>query len=267
MFGNVWTNEQLVSSIQNLGLPVVVVNQDPGKFTTEQIERRGSVLVVNTPETGLSRSRNLLLKYANFDFAILCDDDVHLDEEQVKEFGRFLISSSKEAIENVIFQTALIGEGNSPWRQNYPEHLSRINRRTFLAWRRLQKINSMELVLNVKWMKANQISFNPSFGLGAKETNGGEEIIMLHDALNAGAQIVFHGNALRIHDGESSGQTMNSIGALTRGRVHRITAPPIWWPPLALRFFFRYRNKPEFMRLFMQYMKGLFQKTEKENWI
>lgn len=260
MFGKVWTNERLVSSIHNMNLPAVIVNQDPKSFKSETIEQKGCILVVNTPETGISNSRNLLIKYAQFDFGILCDDDVELDEPQIQSFTQYLKDLLPVEREGTMFRTVLMADENRPWRDRYPEDYPVIKKSTPMAWRKVQKINSMELVLNLTWMKQHQISFNTDFGLGSDTTNGGEEVLMLSDAIEAGVHIAFHPNALRIHRGESSGQTINSIGAYTRGKIHRLTAPVFWWPPLVMRFGMRCWNKPSPLLLLEAYIKGLLQK-------
>lgn len=240
-------------------LPAVIVNQDPRSFKTETIEQDGNILVINTPETGLSQSRNLLIKHADFDFGILCDDDIELNEHEVLSFADHLQNLSPNQRDGRMFRTVLIGDENRPWRTRYPDPHSVLTQSTPMIWRKIQKINSMELVLNLTWMKQNQIWFNPDFGLGSATTNGGEEVIMLNDALNAGAQVVFNSCPLRIHKGESSGQIINPIGAYTRGRIHQTTAPIIWWPLLVFRFAMRAWQKPHLGVLIRRYVKGLLQ--------
>lgn len=255
MRGRLWDNKALVANVRNLDLPTVVVNQDPARFHVESREEDGCLLVINTPQTGLSSSRNLLLQNATFQFAILCDDDVELIEDEVLGFAKFL--NQLDHPDNLFFHSILLGIGKNPWRAKYPKHASSIDASDAMFWRKIQRVNSMELVLNVEWLRRNDIQFDTNFGLGSRSTNGGEEVLLLHKALTTGAKLYFYNHPLRFHEGESSGQVLDALGAYTRGLVHRKTAMWIWWPALVLRFVWRSRVAANPLKLIRRYMTGL----------
>ena len=54
---------------------VLVINQADGEDIEEQVENGQRIRMFTTNERGLSRSRNMALKYAEGDICVLCDDD------------------------------------------------------------------------------------------------------------------------------------------------------------------------------------------------
>lgn len=233
MDGNVLNNTVLLEQIAAIQAPVLIINQ-VRKQPTVAHEWPDGISVIDSGDLGLSRGRNLALNEAPFSFAVLCDDDIQLCPES--------LVTLKEAIPSCVPNTAcirtqLLREGGQFWRDDYPAAPEIISRSTPLFWRRIQKINSMELVLNLDWIREKNIWFNEQLGLGSENTNGGEEVVFLHDVLTNSGVIQFLPISLRIHEGESSGEGMSALHAFTLGVVHKLTAPnPMWLPVFWFRF-------------------------------
>ena len=106
-----------------------------------------------------------------------------------------------------------------------------IQGRSVSSLRRIQSINSMELVLHTRFLRHWGIQFDTRFGLGAPPTQGGEEVMLLNNILRCGGDIVPLDLAPRLHPEESSGQGVNAATAFTQGAVHRLVFGSMLWPP------------------------------------
>lgn len=233
MDGNISNNHVLLKQIASSNYPAIVINQL--RSPSGHLSLPSPFQVHNCSELGLSRGRNLGIQLGNFNYAILCDDDIELCPEGLEALEAFTRQCDSDTAG---VRTMLMRNKSEPWRQDYPDHSSTLNLSTPLFWRKIQKINSMELVLNLDWVREHQISFNEQLGLGSEKTNGGEEVLFMHSAISAGGSIPFAPIPIRIHEGESSGEGMSQIHAFTLGVVHNLTTPHIVYLPVFwLRFF------------------------------
>ena len=83
-------NKEEFSFIEKLNIewPCLVVNQNVCEGRTTYPLKYGDARIISTPETGLSRSRNMLLKNAIGDICIIGDDDVvYLPNYNTINFG------------------------------------------------------------------------------------------------------------------------------------------------------------------------------------
>ena len=163
-------------------------------------------------------------------WALLADDDITLDGEAFASLKQGLQRNTDW--NNVgALATRLMKDENTPWREE-AQDLSILEGRQTGVLRRIQRINSMELVLNVSALRSWGIQFDTRFGLGAPPTNGGEEVMLLDSILRCGGRIVPVNVAPRLHPEESSGQAINPATAFTQGAVHRFVFGPSLWPAL-----------------------------------
>lgn len=232
--GRLAQNHVLINQIATFKIPVVVVNQLRGNTGQLSLESLGwsadHAQIIHMNTLGLSESRNAAMGALRSQWALLADDDITLDGEA--------FASLKEGLQrntdwnNVgALATRLMKDENTPWREE-AQDLSILEGRQTGVLRRIQRINSMELVLNVSALRSWGIQFDTRFGLGAPPTNGGEEVMLLDSILRCGGRIVPVNVAPRLHPEESSGQAINPATAFTQGAVHRFVFGPSRWPAL-----------------------------------
>ncbi|RZT02062.1 glycosyl transferase family 2 [Cuneatibacter caecimuris] len=157
---------------------VLVVNQTNIERTDEQVTSDGKRLrMISTEERGLSNSRNMLLKNAAGDIAILGDDDlIYLDGYLDKIQKAYQEHPDADII-----------------AFSFTESLTQNTRRQFKTARKLNiftisKVASVELTFRTKPISDADIFFCPLLGLGAKY-GACEENAFLADALRAGLTI------------------------------------------------------------------------------
>lgn len=157
---------------------VLVVNQTDFERTDTQALSDGRQLrMISTKERGLSNSRNMLLRNAAGDIAILGDDDlIYLDGHLEKIQKAYQEHPDADII-----------------AFSFTQSLTQNTRRQFKSARKLNiftisKVASVELTFRTKSISDAKISFCPLLGLGAKY-GACEENAFLADALRAGLTI------------------------------------------------------------------------------
>ena len=236
-------NVELLEQLSTLGWPVVIVNQHTTQEGKLNPEANGlnhpHMQVIQSAQLGLSHSRNQAmegLQKRSVQWAVLCDDDVTLDLGACAALASWLEgdapTSSWEGIGAVT--TRLMKSRTEPWRA-YQKATSHIVGTGTASLRRIQFVNSMELVVHLGALAAWNVKFNPRFGLGAPPVNGGEEVLLMHDILRAGGALINTPFAVRLHPDESSGQVLNAQAAFTQGAVHKtVFGHPTWWGLVAV---------------------------------
>ena len=236
-------NVELVKQLSTLGWPVVIVNQhttEEGKLDLEAGGvNRPHMRVIQSAQLGLSHSRNQAmdaLQKLSVQWAVLCDDDVTLDLGECAALAAWLEGDAPiSAWDNVgALTTRLMKTRTEPWRA-YQEATPHIFGAGTSSLRRIQFVNSMELVVHLGALATWNVKFNPRFGLGAPPVNGGEEVLLMHDILRAGGVLVTAPFAVRLHPEESSGQVLNAQAAFTQGAVHKTVFGHLaWWGLVAV---------------------------------
>lgn len=157
---------------------VLVVNQTDIERADEQITSDGKRLrMISTKERGLSNSRNMLLRHAAGDIAILGDDDlIYLDGYLEKIQNAYQAHPDADII-----------------AFSFTQSLTQNTRRQYKSARKLNiftisKVASVELTFRTKSISDANLSFCTLLGLGAKY-GACEENAFLADALRAGLTI------------------------------------------------------------------------------
>lgn len=157
------------------GYSILVINQTTSNAIAES--NYPNVRVINSFETGLSKSRNLALSKATGKICIITDDDVvfkpQFEEKVVQAFNAFenaaLIAFRTEKPDGSLFK-------------KYPS-----KRITALTDFNMLSIMSVEMVINKTVLK-DDIKFDERFGLGAQFTMG-EEAIFIYTLKDKGYTI------------------------------------------------------------------------------
>lgn len=148
---------------------------------------------INSKSRGLSRSRNLALKYATEEICLFSDDD----EEFVPNYENIILEQFNKYpdADIITFQV----EGIESNFKTYPSYPKVINYITSM------KISSVEIAFRLKSIREANIQFNEAFGAGSNKYLMGEENIFLFEALKKGLKIVYVPVKIaNLHIGEST---------------------------------------------------------------
>lgn len=234
-------NQPLLKQIEDLGWPTVIVNQhnrEGGQLLTVSETQFGAHVTIEDSEArGLCVSRNLALDTLDVDWLLICDDDVTLDLQEAEGLKQCLSAwPFGSRISSVgALATQLKKDASTPWRA-YSSNRVPLVGDGLANGLRIQKINSMELVLNRRSVLQWNLRFDERFGLGSTFTNGGEEAILLHSILRVGGIILPVDFSPRLHPEDSSGQEIHAKGSFTQGAVHLRVFGPMVWGALLLNF-------------------------------
>lgn len=162
----------------NIKTDVVVVNQCDDS-SIKELEFNGyHVTWINSITRGLSRSRNIAIKYSKADFIVLTDDDLEYRED----YANIILESFEKYNDADVL--AFKVNGIEKKFKDYSDNSKRIS---FFG---SMKKSSVELVFRREAIVQNGIKFNENFGSGA-EFKMGEENIFLFKCLKKNLKIQY----------------------------------------------------------------------------
>ena len=161
-------------------LPCLLVNQNVKQGNSTYPLKFGDARIISTTETGLSRSRNMLLKNAVGDICIIGDDDVIY----LPNYEQIIQNAYKELPNADIIVFRFTHEIGKETRIKHKK-IKRLR-----MWN-ISKSASVEITFKRERVLSKNITFNNNIGLGAKFPSG-EENAFLADALRAGLKIYFY---------------------------------------------------------------------------
>jgi glycosyltransferase involved in cell wall biosynthesis len=160
-------------NIMNINSECVVINQCD-KNSVEYLKyKKYTVTVVYSTERGLSRSRNLALRYAKADIVIIADDDIRY----VDDYSEILLKAY-ELHKNTDIITFKVHED-----KKYFPNEKRLNK--FLV----HKVISHEISMKLELVK--NLTFNVMFGTGSPYYQHGEENIFLTECIKKHGDICY----------------------------------------------------------------------------
>jgi len=178
-------------------LKLLIVNQTkPGFECNSSLE---NIRVINTYETGLSKSRNLAIKNAIGDICIIADDDV----QYVQDFQDIVRNTHQEIETASIIRFKIdtfTGEDYKP----YPKTSKKLLHR-----KSIKPTSSIEITFKRKDIVQSRIKFNTLFGLGSYFKSG-EEYLFLRDTLKQGLDVYFENQSIVKHPLERSTSNLGS---------------------------------------------------------
>lgn len=156
----------------NIQSDVVVINQCDDNSYQEYtfVNKKGDKCVakfISTTERGLSKSRNMALKYASADICLICDDDEILDDDYETIISDKYLSNNR--LDLAAFKIKNTGK-------RYPFKEKKIN---YLSALRLA---SWQITFNLSSVVSKNITFDETLGSGVSK-GGGEENMFLYDCL------------------------------------------------------------------------------------
>ena len=185
------TDESLLARMA-LPCAAVVVNQCDRDGRHVIPRPQGDVLWIDTPERGLSNSRNLALANATAELCLLADDDEIFNEGTAQT----VVEAFAQRPNRQILSFQVVGI-ERPLKRYAP----REQRRSWLA---LNRCSSVEIAFRREAVQRAGVHFHPDFGSGARYAMG-EENLFLWQCLARGLTLGYVPRAIgRIHLGQST---------------------------------------------------------------
>lgn len=176
----------------NVQSGAVVINQC-NRDEIYTIEYKGNQIVwVDSTERGLSRSRNMAIRYADAEFCLLVDDDEILVPNYYDIIEKAFADNSSASI--IRFQIAGIEKQFKRYPTNQQD----------MGFLKSMKISSVEIAFRRKAIIENNLKFDELLGSGA-EFSHGEENAFVFDCLKHGLEIIYIPKIIsKLHIGDST---------------------------------------------------------------
>lgn len=152
---------------------VLIINQTDHEDYLEKIVEGHLIRMISTCERGLSRSRNMAIKYAKGDICLICDDDERLAEDYVQ---KILGAYQRHPEADII-------------AFNYEDQKPRASRKLILSEKRSSKwraFPSVSLTFKREVVQKNELWFDLRFGAGSGIISAGEESCWQNGAVKLG---------------------------------------------------------------------------------
>lgn len=133
---------------------LICSQREPINTVTHLSER---VKVIKSTESGLSRSRNMLLTNIQSKWLWIQDDDIELEFEALQQLVDILHNSN----DDLHFIKVKSLENHSAFYKNYAFHSSH-------KFTNSLKISSIEIIVRQEFVNANNIKFDTKLGLGTQ---------------------------------------------------------------------------------------------------
>jgi len=178
-------------------LHVLVINQTSRDNILESSQ--SNIRVVNSFETGLSKSRNLALQHTDADIAMFSDDDTEYLAGALQTLQDAYLSYPEAAM--ISFQYLREnGELYKRYQKDSGYQNSKLHK---------QSLSSIEISIKPKLIKSHGITFNTCFGLGERFVCG-EEQVFKDDVIKKNLKVAYVAKPVVIHRGKTSVPPENS---------------------------------------------------------
>ena len=184
--------DKMFKNCNPMDYSIIVVDQSESEKDLSAISEKFDIKYYNIQANGLSNSRNFAISKSTGAICLLCDDDVIYE----KDFYEIIINSFDQNDSDVI--TYYAKNDNGSLFKDYP---SLINHN----YKSISYINSFLIAFKREKIVANNIKFDPLFGLGAIFQTA-DEYIFLRNILEKKLRIRSCPKIILTHPTESSGQ-------------------------------------------------------------
>ncbi len=177
---------------------ILVINQT--EVENSLITNYSNVRVINSPEKGLCKSRNLAINNAIGKILVISDDDVVYQEEFVTKIINAYNKFPKAAVINF---SAINSDGT------FMKKYSPVAKKELNSFE-IFNVSSIEMTINGEIFDTIGIQFDENFGLGGIFEMG-EEAILLFDLKEKDKQLVFEPQVIVAHESLTSSNKKNII--------------------------------------------------------
>lgn len=190
-------------------LSLVIINQTTPKNKLATLLE--NIKIINSFETGLSKSRNLAIENCSTKFGLIADDDLIYKAGFEVDIEKSIANYATAGL--IVFQ--LENENNKAFKdyKNYSYELK--------TTKQLQNISSAEMLVNTELIKENNLAFDTRFGINAVFPMG-EEQVFSRQLINKRIKIQSVNLTIAQHHGKSSGQNPNSDAFIKTALAIRI---------------------------------------------
>lgn len=143
--------------------------------------------------TGVTVSRNFLIKMAKGDVIYFCDDDITFLPNALKNLREIHTQYKQD-----IILTSVLNENYVP-RKNYPLKISKVKRHKFFS------VGTIEISAKRKSIENAGCLFPEDMGAGNKQYPVGDEAVFLASCADNNLSMIYYPVSLVIHPQESSG--------------------------------------------------------------
>lgn len=151
---------------------------------------RNDVTIINDDGIGLTRSRNIAIEHARFDYCYVLDDDVTILNEAID-----ILLSIQDDLDLMTFRVA------TPEGSMFKPYALKEKKIDIIS---AARICSIEIMFKKSSIESYNIKFDERFGLGTKLPSG-EEYIFISECLKKGLKCKYFPITTVIHEYESSG--------------------------------------------------------------
>ncbi|MEC4620510.1 glycosyltransferase family 2 protein [Bacillus paranthracis] len=154
---------------ENIEKEIILVVQD----NYEQVEKISmeykdlDINIFNVNFRGLSKARNYALNHIKGDFIVFSDDDCWYPDN-------IFFSIKKELCSTAVGLVRIYDPNKKEFYKNY-----KINTQKNIRFLDIFKVSSIEIFINAKFIKKEDIYFDERLGLGAKFSSGEENSLLI----------------------------------------------------------------------------------------
>ncbi len=210
---------------------VLLQNPDGEEITMPEKLSRSDFRIVTSRTRGISVNRNKGIEAATAPYALLADDDVDFNSDE-------LISVIRAFESNPDYDILTFKFHSRTSEKKYPDKASNLRKPPKGFY-----VTSIEIGFNVQQIKS-KVRFNENFGIGT-DFICGEENIFIYDALKAGLKAKFIPEYSCRHDSPSTGirDRNKPEFIIAHGAVMRHIHPLTWVPRIMVHAWRNSRQK------------------------
>ena len=184
--------DKMFKNCNSIDYSIIVVDQSESKKDLNTISDKFDIKYYNIQANGLSNSRNFAISKSSAQICLLCDDDIIYE----KNFYEIIINAFDQNESDVITFYAKNDDGFL--FKNYPSITNH-------SYKSISFINSFLIAFKREKIIANNIKFDPLFGLGAIFETA-DEYIFLRNILQKKLRLISCPKIILTHPQNSSGQ-------------------------------------------------------------
>lgn len=224
-------------------LQILIVNQT--QLNEDLVSDVESIRVINSRESGLSKSRNLAIENAIGDILVIADDDI----QYLPNFEKTILEAYEKYDQASLISFQYLDE-NHKLSKIYPRKEGYIKRTK-------QYLSSVEMTFKASHIQHDKLRFNVDFGLGAKFVCA-EEQVLRHVFISRGLKVVFVRTPILIHKGKTSTSDMGRPDLVRAITAYKYLVYKKWaylWLLKYIFFLYRYDYIP-FVDMLKTYRYG-----------
>lgn len=210
-------------------LKILIINQTNNSELLQSDFK--NIRVINSSEFGLSKSRNLAIENATADIALFADDDV----TYLENFETTILEAYQKYPMSALISFQFLNDSGQ-LNKEYPANEGLISSTK-------RPLSSVEISVNLKFIREHQIRFNENFGLGT-EFPATEEQIFRRQILKKDLKVAFVPQPILIHSDETSASNQGSEAFIKAMSAQKFLAYGNFAYLWLLKFvFFLFRHK------------------------